>query len=170
MFQLVWLVCVQGESTWAAAATLLALLLHWRFVMINPQEWRLWLAALVCGFVVDGAMIAVGVLQPVNATVAPPFWLLCLWVMFATTLMHSLSLLQRSLSLAACVGCIGGPLSYYVGMQFGAAALGVWSGRFGEWVALAALAACWALVLPLLVLLARYLESRGNYKVKRGVL
>jgi len=161
MFQLTWLICVQGESTWAVLATLLAVLLHWSYAVINPREWQLWLAALVLGFCVDTILIAIGVLHFSDATLTPPLWLACLWVIFATTLLHSLSFLQRSLLLSACLGAVGGPLAYYAGTRFADAGLGTFNADAASsvpWSALLVLAVCWSLVTPLLVWLARYLE------------
>jgi len=154
MFQLAWFVCVQGRSDWALVATLLALILHWRFAVTNPREWKLWLAVLLLGFCVDTALIAVGVLHFPHADLMPPPWLLCIWIMFASTLLHSLAFLQRSLLLSACLGAVGGPLAYYAGTRFGTARLGG-----SEWIALVVLAACWSLIMPLLMLLAKYVES-----------
>jgi len=160
MFQLTWLICVQGKSIWAVLVTLLALLLHWRYAVTNPREWQLWLAVFAVGFGVDTALIAGGVLQFADAALTPPLWLSCLWLVFATTLLHSLSFLQRSLLLAAGLGAIGGPLAYYAGTQFAGIGLGlVSSAGHGPWAALLVLAVCWSLVTPLLVWLARYLVS-----------
>lgn len=164
LFQLSWLVCVQGNSALACVVTAFVLTLHWRFFVINAQEWQLWIAALTLGLVVDTALINLGVLQlPTGRLVSPP-WLVCTWIMFATTLMHSLAfLMQRNLLLSAALGFVGGPLAYYAGTRFGAASLGTMS-LLGETsippqqIALAVLAVSWSLVTPLLVLVARHID------------
>jgi len=161
MFQLTWFVCVQGRSDWALVATLLALILHWRFAVTNTREWQLWLLVLLLGCIVDTALLAIGVLHFPAVDLMPPLWLLCIWTMFASTLLHSLAFLQRSLLLSAGLGAVGGPLAYYAGTRFGTARLGG-----SEWIALAVLAACWSLIMPLLILLARYVESLHQPHVK----
>ena len=53
---------------------------------------------------------------------APPYWIFGLWMAFSLTLIHSMhGLLQRPW-LAIALGAVGGPLAYYTGVQFGAAA------------------------------------------------
>lgn len=170
LFQLAWLVCVQGKSVWAVAVTVLVMLLHWRIVVINRREWQLWLTALVLGFVVDSLLLVAGVLQLPDAAVVQPLWLACLWLLFASTLLHSTSFLLRSLPVAACFGFIGGPLAYYTGTQFGAAVLGsvafeTLSPLYANWIALAVLALCWSVVTPLLVLIARHLSRTDKMTI-----
>jgi hypothetical protein len=165
LFQLSWLVCVQGDSVLACVVTASALTLHWRFFVNNAREWQLWVAALVLGVVVDTALINLGVLQLSTRCLISPPWLVCTWIMFATTMMHSLAFLtKRNLLLSAALGFVGGPLAYYTGTRFGAASLGAMS-VLGETslsrqqIALGVLAVSWALVTPLLVVAARHIDS-----------
>jgi hypothetical protein len=162
LFQLAWLVCVQGNSLWAVGITALALLLHWRFLVVAAREWQLLLVAPVLGFAIDTLLINAGVLQlSSNGWLSPP-WLVCTWILFATTLLHSLSyLLPRNLLLSALLGFGGGPLAYYAGTRFGAASLGIVvadSPAASTGIALLILAVCWSLVTPLLVVIARRVD------------
>ena len=53
-----------------------------------------------------------------------PYWMLTLWIAFATTLNHSLRWLMHRPVAAALAGAIGGPLAYLAGAKLGALALG----------------------------------------------
>jgi hypothetical protein len=167
LFQLAWLVCVQGNNGLAVAVTALVMVFHWRIVMINRCEWRLWLVAFVLGFIVDSLLIAAGVLRLADGGLVQPLWMACLWILFAGTLLHSTSFLLRSVLLAATVGCLGGPLAYYIGSRFGAASLGsisfeMLSPLYANGIALVILAICWSIVTPVLVLIAQRIDRHAN--------
>ena len=49
-----------------------------------------------------------------------PLWFLALWALFASTLHYSLSWLNRRYLLAASLGAVAGPLSYFGGEKIGA--------------------------------------------------
>ena len=49
-----------------------------------------------------------------------PYWMLSLWIVFATTLNHSLRWLMNRPVAAALAGAIGGPLAYLAGAKLGA--------------------------------------------------
>lgn len=49
-----------------------------------------------------------------------PFWLITLWLCFATTLSHSLRFLDHSKIFQGLIGAIVAPLSYMAGQQFDA--------------------------------------------------
>lgn len=155
-FQLGWFVCVQGRATWALATAVLLLALHARVVLRDTREWTLLAAVTALGFVVDSAMIRAGVLVPANGAHWAPLWLVCIWLLLATTLAHSLAWLQRRLPLAVMLGAVAGPLAYVGGAQFGAARLGA-GGVFGAWTSHIVLALCWAVLVPLLLWLAQRL-------------
>jgi len=74
-------------------------------------------------------------------------------MLFATTLNLSLAWLKRRVVLAAVLGAIGGPLAYAGGAELGALAF------VHETTGLLAIGAGWALLTPLLVLLARRLDG-----------
>ena len=87
LFQLGWLVCVLGGNVYAAVFTVLALLLHQWLVLDNRREWMLIAVIVLGGCLWDIAMAQFGVVRFANALpLGIPLWLVCLWVLFATTL------------------------------------------------------------------------------------
>lgn len=68
---------------------------------------------------------------------------LALWINFGTTLRPSLSWMWRRPAISACLGAIGGPVSYWVGARIGAIAFGD-----PRWMTLLWIAAQYALALP----------------------
>jgi len=106
--------------------------------------------AVLTGLVVDSLLVASGWLRyasPVPAGLAP-YWILAMWALFATTLNVSMRWLQGKTGLAVLLGAIFGPLSYVAGQRLGAL-------EFIDFRAGAlALAAAWALAMPLLMLAA----------------
>ena len=78
------------------------------------------------GLVFDSLLVTVGWLEYPNGMFAPvvaPYWILSMWVLFATTLNVSLAWLHGRYTLAAVFGAIGGPLSYLAGARLGAVTL-----------------------------------------------
>lgn len=82
-----------------------------------------------------------------------PVWMVALWANFATTLNVSLRLLRARLPLAALAGAIGAPVAYFSGARLGAIEI-VATGP-----ALAAIAAGWTVLTPLLFAAARRLDG-----------
>ncbi len=82
-----------------------------------------------------------------------PYWIVAMWLLFATLLNRSLRWMHDRLAVAAVFGAIGGPLAFYAGHRLGAV-------EFGNFpLAMVALAIGWALILPLLVAMARRLDG-----------
>lgn len=158
LFQLGWLVCVLGGSLYAIAFTLPALLLHRWLVLDNPREWKLIGVVVLAGCLWDAAMAYGGVIRYADGLVLgiPP-WLVCLWLLFATTFMHSLLWLRRYLWLAAVLAAVLGPASYWLGSSLAAAEL-----RAPLPVSLAIMAAGWALLFPGGIYLAARLDSTAG--------
>ena len=82
-----------------------------------------------------------------------PYWMVALWAIFATTLNVSLRWLRARTGLATLFGAIGGPAAYYAGAKLGALELA----RTGA--ALAAIAAGWAILTPVLLRVALRLDG-----------
>jgi Protein of unknown function (DUF2878) len=81
-----------------------------------------WLAAfLAIGFVVEMLFLNAGILIPSRSEkpffdiFLPPLWLLCLWLLFATSMRTSLKLLFHKKWLGYLVSLIFAPASYYAG-------------------------------------------------------
>lgn len=155
-FQLGWFACVLGaayDRPWAGTAIALAVV-GWHLTRApRPHaELVLVLIAAAIGVLWDSALVALGWIDYPNGMLidgTAPHWMVALWMLFATTLNVSLAWLKRSLWLAAGFGALGGPLAYLAGGKLGALAF------VEPAAALAALAVGWALLTPLLIVIAR---------------
>ena len=155
-YQATWFAAVigAGRGLWwpgVLAATLFAL---WRLAVSPARalELRLLLAALGIGLLLESLWVGSGLLDYAAWPWAgPPAWILALWCAFALVVVPLLGYLHRRLLLAALFGAIGGPLAYL------GAARGWDVVQFAspQWHSLLALAAGWALAMPLLAWLAR---------------
>ena len=155
-FQAGWLVCVVGAANglpWAGVvAALAAVGLHLLLATDAAAEMRLIGIALGLGLMLDSALLATGwVSYPsgVLSAYIAPYWILALWALFATTLNVCMSWIKRSLPLAALLGAICGPMSYFAGSGLGGISL------VEPAPALVALTLIWAVAMPALVLAAR---------------
>lgn len=156
-YQAVWFAAVIGAghgSWWPGVACTLAFA-AWRLAVSSRRgvELRLIVVALLLGLVLEGVWVRTGLVSyaaPWPSGEAPA-WLIALWLAFALTIVPLFGYLHARPALAALFGAIGGPLAY-----FGAAR--GWHAVLlptPAWPSLLALAAGWALALPLLATLAR---------------
>ena len=108
------------------------------------------------GAVFDSVLVALGwVSYPSGMLidVLAPYWIVTMWMLFATTLNMSLRWLKGRPALASILGLVAGPAAYWAGHKLG----GV---EFVDPVAaLVALGAGWAVLLPLLMPLARTFDG-----------
>lgn len=156
-YQAVWFAAVIGAGAGVAWPGVVAgiVFLAWH-LGIAPRPRRvlaLAAAGVAVGTVFDGVLAGSGRLAyAVPDGLPAPAWLLAIWASFALTLTCSFAPLQGRLVLASVVGAIGGPLAYLSASRgFGAV----------EFIApapqaLLALAAGWAIALPMLAWLSRH--------------
>lgn len=154
-FQFGWFACVigaaQGFPLLGAAVALAVAAAHVALASRPRAELALLLLAATIGTIWDSLLAATGWVHFANGMLiagTAPYWIVALWVLFATTLNVSLGWLKRRLVLAAAFGAIGGPLSYLGGARLGALSFG------NEGAALIALSLGWAVLTPLLLRLA----------------
>ncbi|MFI2809722.1 MULTISPECIES: DUF2878 domain-containing protein [Microbulbifer] len=116
LFDIAWPLCVLVDSVWIIIAfTAANLFVHLRIVADKANEW-LWIAVVwLLGFSIDTAVFSSGLLVNDDGSPFPPAWLLLLWVNFAMALRYSMFFLQKSAILAALLGGIFGPFSYWTG-------------------------------------------------------
>lgn len=155
LFQVGWLSCVLGGNTIALVATLSILSAHFIFFSRQYQEWSLITAVGLLGFIIDSILVALGVLSFEPTGLFIPLWLLCLWILFACTLNHSLSWLKRWPLLAVLLGAIAGPSSYFAGSQLAGVELST-----PLLFSLSLIAIIWATLLPALLKVFHYFELR----------
>jgi len=124
-YQLAWFAVILGAAhgfAWAGAA--LAILVAAAHVTLRRDALEVKLIALaaVIGMLVDSTLAISGQVRfaaawPENLA---PYWMLSLWIAFATTLNHSLRWLMVHPVAAALAGAVGGPLAYLAGAKLGA--------------------------------------------------
>jgi len=161
-YQCVWLCCVAGAGSargWLgplAAATFAALTIA--FGGKARSDLRVVAVAVPLGFAFDSALAASGWLHYAQAWPSPmlaPAWIGALWLGFAFTLNHSLSFLRQKPFWSAALGLIGGPLAY-LAAERGFHAVTIATPSLPPMLALAA---GWAILLPLLFRLDRQINS-----------
>jgi len=154
LFQAGWIVCVMERGLLALGATLLILAIHGYRYRRDPGEWSVIAGVGLLGIAQDTLLMHAGVLQ-FTTQLLPPLWLICIWMLFATTLQHSFHWLHNRKPVAAILGAVAGPLSYLAGERLGALTIN------HEW--LPALAATWALAMPGFLLLNQSIrEARSS--------
>jgi len=161
LFQAGWFACVLGAARgypWQGALVALLIAAFIVFRSRNPRdELSLVLVAALIGFAFDSVLALTGWLSFAGAVPLPalaPVWMVSLWALFATTLNVSLRWLREWPVLGVLFGAIGGPVAYYAGERLGAL-------QFADpLLGLTAVAAGWALAMPLLSALALRLEAR----------
>lgn len=163
-YQATWFAAVigAGHGLWWPGVLAAALFALWRLA-VSPHralELRLMLTALGIGLMLENLWVGSGLLDYAAAwpSAGSPAWILALWCAFALVVVPLLGYMHRRLWLAAVFGAIGGPLAYL------GAARGWNVVQFSEpsWRGLLALAAGWALAMPLLAALA----ARGLHHIK----
>ena len=126
LFQIGWFVCVMGGDIYAVIFTIAALLIHNWLVLSNSVEWKLIGIVVIVGCLWDMLMAQTGVIHYGDTLLLGiPLWLVCLWMLFATTFMHGLFWMNRHLPLAVIFAAVLGPASYWLGSNLTDAELGL---------------------------------------------
>lgn len=158
-FQAAWFSGVAGASQghpWLGPLVTVPLLVyHFTSVRQPRREAAFLLAVTLLGCMLDQLLVAGGLLRYAGTThpALIPAWIVALWIGFATTLNSSLRWLQGKTILAALFGFAGGPLSYWAAARLGAVEMP------HTISALAVIAVAWAMLTPLLCLLAQRFAS-----------
>lgn len=155
LFQVNWFALVlavgAGRPWWGVALALILLAVHLRW-LARPGEWRLLALVGAAGWLWESLLHASGLLvHPFwsDALLLAPPWMAVFWINFAATLHHCLGWLKGRLWLSALLGAFGGPLAFWGGQQAGAILFS------RDILALAVLAAAWAVLTPAVFALAR---------------
>ena len=122
------------------------------------DEIQLLVLAATIGFVWESLLVYSGVVNyGASAGFAglAPYWIVALWVLFATTLNVGMRWLRKNLLVASVFGAIGGPMSFLAGEKAGAVSFSVTS------TALVVIGLGWAVILPLLVRYAARNDQRA---------
>jgi hypothetical protein len=159
-FKIGWLACVLGGAHGLPLlGTGIALLIVGAHIATAAQprsELVLVLTAGAIGAAFDSVLAATGLLVYSSGVLfagTAPYWIVAMWLLFATLLNKSLRWLHGRTVAAAVVGFIGGPLAFYAGHRLGAV-------EFGDFpMAMLALGLGWGTILPALMQLARRFDG-----------
>jgi Na+-translocating ferredoxin:NAD+ oxidoreductase RnfD subunit len=151
-----WMVCVMSAAhglAWIGVLFVMATVVwHASQVPAPAQELKLVAAAVLIGAVWESVLVATGLLVYPNGVLisgTAPWWLLALWALFAVQFNVVFGWLKHRPLLAALLGALAGPLSFRAGAALGAV-------RFPDpMLAFAALGAGWAVLMPVMLALAR---------------
>jgi hypothetical protein len=172
IFDIAWFSSVVGgarEMPWLGPlAVLVALMFHLRAARNSAEEVLLILSCAIIGAIFDSFLVATGWVTykaGLFSDFLAPFWIITMWMLFATTLNVSMRWLRGKPWLAAVLGLVGGPTTYLTGQKLGGIVLS------NEFAALLALAIGWAIMMPLLMWLSEKLDGmpgkRRNWIVER---
>ena len=160
VFDAAWFVTVKGAAMglpWLGpVVTLGVLAYHLKISKQRVAELQLAAFALFLGFLTDSLLLATGWIAYPNGQWIPglaPYWIIMMWVLFATTLNVSMRWLRGRPRLAILLGAVGGPVSYLAGAKIGAMSF------VNTVPAVAALAIAWGVAMPLLMQVASGLEA-----------
>jgi hypothetical protein len=160
LFQLGWFACVLGAAHGLAAAgtIVVAAIVGWHLARASQPRREALLLIIACAV---GAAFETVLVQSrwvrfdagVLVDGLAPYFMVALWVLFATTLNGSLRWLRVHPGLGALLGAVGGPAAYYSGARLGAMEL------TAVGPALVAVAVGWSLLTPLLLYAARRFDG-----------
>ena len=159
-FQIGWFASVLGAANampWLGPVVLIFVLaIHFSMTDRPAQEALLVLACAAIGIWFDSIFVAAGwIAYPSGQwhAMLAPYWIVTMWMLFATTINVSMSWLKGRLLLATATGAVAGPLSYVAGQKLGGL-------EFVQPVfAIVGLGVGWAIALPLVVALAVRLDA-----------
>lgn len=149
-----------GAPVIGVVAVAIAVGIHLRFCDNPETEIRLLLAAAALGFGWESVLVTGGLVEYSSGNWLPglaPFWIVAMWVLFATTLNVGMRWLRRNTAVATIAGAVGGPLAFFGGASIGAVEFS------SPIIALTFIGIGWAVMLPLLVQLAIRLD--GNHRL-----
>jgi hypothetical protein len=155
LFKLGWVACVMlaaaGQPVMAMLVVAAVVMAHLATVPVKSKESMLLVSAAVIGMAWESLLVRFGIVSYpgyTDAAALAPYWIVAMWVLFATTINHGLRWIKRSWIVASAAGLIGGPLAFFSGAQLGAVEFS------NTLLALVSIGFGWAVLLPTLVLVA----------------
>lgn len=147
VFQGLWFLLVLGGDAFFVFA--LGWLLFHAVSFCRSGEWRLLPIFILLGICMDSLLTALNVYQFSHSTWPIPLWLLGLWLIFPTTLLHGLRWCWSGQLWILIASALGAALTYIGGARLGDLAF-----PFGELPTIFILTACWTLYFGLVRLMA----------------
>ncbi|MGI9270852.1 MAG: DUF2878 domain-containing protein [Woeseiaceae bacterium] len=170
-FQVGWFSSVLGgaqQMPWLGPVVVLgALAIHFRAAKRPAEELALVLSCAAIGALFDSVLVSLGWVQYSSGMLfemAAPYWIVSMWMLFATTLNVSMRWLRQKEWLAAFFGLIGGPTTYYAGEKLGGIVL------LDQTAALVALGIGWAVMMPILLRLSENFDGFAERPVNDSLV
>ena len=170
VFKIAWVSTIFGGANElpyvGPLAVAVAIGIHLWLAAEPARELTLVLLAGAIGLAWDSVMVSAGWLSYPSGTIVSglaPYWIVTMWMLFATTLNVTFRWLHARLPLAAFLGAFFGPLSYLAGSAAGAVVLNQPA------VVFVALSVAWALLMPGLLVLARQLDGMQPAIIKSRI-
>lgn len=159
LFQASWL-CAAFFTEYANQIMPLLIIAHFALSPTRIKDLRL-LMLVPIGLIADKFQLELGIFSAGDNFF--PLWLLMLWVMFIVSLNHSLRWLDNcSVPILMLVGAMGGASSYWGGIK-----AGVLIPLLPTSNVVLSLILVWALLLPVFVILKRYVNQTAKAHVLR---
>lgn len=160
LFNLSWFaIVITHSAVIAPAVVLLHCAVHVGLLGARRRELLLIFMVLALGLLVDQLLFRMGVFTILGQAASPPVWMTCLWPVLATTLMHAFKVFQHRPVLSALLGAVSGALSYTAGTRLTDVAF------FSEVWGPVVLGGVWAVLFPLLLLMAAKLEEDADVAI-----
>lgn len=121
VFNIAWFGLVFIGNLFIPVAVVLLSIQFWCFPIAKSEILLITLVAMM-GSLLDMSLVYFGVFT-FPTTQGIPFWLMTLWLCFASTIRHSLAFLASSRMLQCFVGAVLAPLSYLAGANVSAVQL-----------------------------------------------
>ena len=159
-FQIGWFSSVLGganDMPWLGPLAVLSIVaIHLRLAQRPASEAALLLSCALVGALFDSMLVALGWVSYSSGMFSSsmaPYWIITMWMLFATTLNVSLRWLREMPIIAALLGFVAGPLTYLGGAKLGGIQL------VDQVAALTTLGVGWAVLMPGLLALAERLDG-----------
>ncbi len=160
MYQAGWLSSVLGAARELPMLGVFAMFIAVAIHLYRAQQpERELMLVLICGFIgamFDSVLVALNWVSYPSGLFSPsmaPYWIITMWMLFATTLNVSLRWLRGRYWLAAVLGFVSGPAAYFGGYKLGGIVF------IDQQAALLSLAIGWGLMMPVLVKLAERFDG-----------
>lgn len=124
IFQVGWFLSVVYGNVIAALVFTVAIVVYSVFYLKARSEIVLIASIIGLGYAGDTLLGSLGILVYPSGLVFPPFWMVTLWLLFAMTLPWSLRWIVERRFWFVLFSTIGGPLSYFIGVNLSAVQFG----------------------------------------------
>ena len=148
LFSAGWFACVFSSGNWPYIATLMILMVHFRWIGSWEKEREVVFITLLAGSIIDSVSSNLGLLSFPELTEPSrilPGWLACIWLLLGTTIRHGLAWGASRPGFVAATGAGIAVIHYSLANVFTGVRL-----EQPEFKTLIILAVVWMLVLPVL--------------------